>query len=130
MMGHTNHMEVIALTTAMADARAAIQAAMREIRNFRRQALHLPDRGTEAEISVMLQGCDDMLSVIQVHLSYLVQNDSLLLVPGTNAEHSGYISHRDVCLTCRITSGGLLGGGKAIRRDFRESASNGNDKHV
>jgi len=92
MMAYTNHMEAIALTTAMADARAAIQATTRDARECKRQALHLPDRRIDAEISAMLQACDDILSVIQVHLSYLVQNDSLLLVPGTNAEHSG-ISH-------------------------------------
>jgi len=89
MMVYTNNMEVIALTTAMADARAAIQATTREISNRKRQAFHFPDRRGDVEISAMLQECDDMLSVIQVHLSYLVQNDSLLLVPGTNAEHSG-----------------------------------------
>jgi len=82
-------MEAIALTTAMADARAAIQATTREAKDRSRQVLYRPDRRTDSEISTMLEACDDILSVIQVHLSYLVQNDSLLLVPGTNAEHSG-----------------------------------------
>ena len=131
-MGYTNNMEVIALTTAMADARAAIQATTREIRNYRRQVLHLPDRRRDVEINSMLQECDDMLSVVQVHLSYLVQNDSLLLVPGTNAEHSG-MSHplplTKYNLTYRITSGGLLGGSTVIRGDFRESATTDFDWH-
>lgn len=106
MMGYTNHMEVIALTTAMADARAAIQATTREIKNW--QALHLSDRGRDGGVSAMLRECNDMLSVIQVHLSYLVENDSLLLVPGTNAEHSGIstpLRLRNTVLTFRITSG-------------------------
>ena len=84
-------MEIIALTTAMADARAAIQATIREIRSQRQQVLHQPPEGQREDISVTLQTCEDMLAVIRVHISYLVQKDSLLLVPGTNAEKSGNI---------------------------------------
>ena len=79
-------MEMIALTTAMADARAAIQATSREIRNRRRQLLHHSPEGQGEDISATLQACEDMLGVVQVHLSYLAQQDSLFLVPGTNAE--------------------------------------------
>jgi hypothetical protein len=131
MMGYTNHMEVIALTTAVADARAAIQATTRDIKNW--QALHLPDRRRDGGVSAMLRECNDMLSVIQVHLSYLVQNDSLLLVPGTNAEHSGTFTPphlRNTVLTFRVTSGGLLGGGKVVRGDFGKSSTTGNDGYV
>lgn len=75
------------MTTAMADARAAIQATSREIRNQRRLILHEVQGGPD--IAATLQACNDMLAVIQVHLSYLIRQDSLLLVPGTNAENSG-----------------------------------------
>ena len=123
VMVYTNNMEVIALTTAMADARAAIQATNREIRSCRRQAIHLPERQRDVEISAMLKACDDILSVVQVHLLYLVQSDSLLLVPGTNAERSGISLQKLFNLTCRITCGRLLGGCGTIRGDFRESPS-------
>lgn len=88
---NTNNMEIIALTTAIADARAAIQAATREVRNRRQKVLHQPPEGQGEDISDTLQACEDMLAVIQVQLSYLAQKDSLLLVPGTNAEKSGNV---------------------------------------
>lgn len=77
-------MEVIALTTAMADARAAIQAVSKEIRSYARR-----DGG--AEIYTTSETCDAILAVIQTHLAYIVRRDSLLVVPGTNAENSGTI---------------------------------------
>jgi hypothetical protein len=86
-MVYTNNMEMIAMTTAMADARAATQATSREMQNQRRLILYEVQGGPD--IDATLQACNDMLAVIQVHLSYLVQKDSLLLVPGTNAENSG-----------------------------------------
>ena len=75
-------MEIIALTTAMADARAAIQAALREIRNYRRR-----DGGSE--IDDTLEASNSMLAVVQTHLAYIARRDSLLVVPGTNAGNSG-----------------------------------------
>ena len=90
-MFNTNDMETIALTTAMADARAAIQATTREIRNRRQKILHQSPEGQGEDISDTLQASGDILAVIQVQLSYLAQKDSLLLVPGTNAEKSGHI---------------------------------------
>ena len=89
-MVYTNNMETIALTTAMADARAAIQATSREIRNQRLLILNQIQDGPD--ITATQQACNDMLAVIQVHLSYLLRQDSLLLVPGTNADNSGYSS--------------------------------------
>jgi hypothetical protein len=88
-----SNMEVIALTTALADARAAIQVTSREIRNSIRSLQLRTDRGQDVDpskINSAQQACDDMLAVIQVHLAYLVRRDSLLLVPGTNAENSGF----------------------------------------
>jgi hypothetical protein len=82
-------METIALTTAMADARAAIQATLRETRSRRQEFLHRSPEGQGEDISTTLQACEYILGIIQVHLSYLGQPDSLLLVPGTNAENSG-----------------------------------------
>jgi hypothetical protein len=86
-------MEGVTLTTAMADARAAIQATSSEIRSYRQQIADHPLKANhnlnDHDISVALQACDDMLAVIQVHLSYLSQQNSLLLVPGTNSENSG-----------------------------------------
>lgn len=75
------------MMTAMADAQAAIQATSREIQNQRRLVSHEVERSPD--ITATLQACTNMLAVIQVHLSYLVRQDSLLLVPGTNAENSG-----------------------------------------
>lgn len=86
-------MEGVALTTAIADARAAIQAASGEMRSYRRQIAERPlndnENSNDHDISGPLQACDNMLAVVQVHLSYLSQQDSLLLVPGTNTENSG-----------------------------------------
>lgn len=80
-------MEMIALMTAMTDAQAAIQATSREIQNQRRLVSHEVEG--DLDITATLQACNNMLAVIQVHLSYLVRQDSLLHVPGTNAESSG-----------------------------------------
>lgn len=77
-------MEVIAFTTAMADARAAIQAASREIRSYAR-------RDGSAEIYTASEACDAILAVIQTHLAYIERRDSLLVVPGTNAGNGGTI---------------------------------------
>ena len=77
-----NTMEIIALTTAMAEARAAIQAASREIRNYQR-------REGGSQVDDMLEACDSILAVIQTHLAYIARRDSLLVVPGTNAGNSG-----------------------------------------
>ena len=90
-------MEIIALTTAMADARAAIQAASREIRNYRRQ-------NGSPEIHTTLEACDSMLSGIQTHLTYIARRDSLLVVPGTNAENSGDIELPRDANICRTFS--------------------------
>jgi hypothetical protein len=87
-----SNMEVIALTTALADARAAIQVSSREIREAIRSLQRRTDRGQEGDLSNLSatqKACDGMLAVVQVHLAYLVRSDSLLLVPGTNAENSG-----------------------------------------
>jgi hypothetical protein len=95
--GYANvtNMEMIALTTAMADARAAIQAASRGIQNYKRQVLATipisPQNEAASEINETLEACDDMLAVVQVHLAYLVRPNSILVVPGTNAENSGTI---------------------------------------
>ena len=75
-------MEVIAFITAMADARAAIQAASREIRSFAR-------RDGDAEIYTASEACGAMLAVIQTHLAYIARRDSLLVVSGTNAGNRG-----------------------------------------
>jgi hypothetical protein len=78
-------MEIIALTTAMADARSAIQFTTQEMRNYRRRA----SGDTVDDILATLNGCNELLAVVQVHLSYLVGVDSLLQVPGTNADNKG-----------------------------------------
>ena len=94
MVHPTTNMEIVALTTAMADARAAIQAAAREIQECRRQALtrSVDIQGQSYdEITAARDACNDILAVIQVHLSYLVQNNSLIAIPGTNAENCGMI---------------------------------------
>ena len=80
-------MEMIALTTAMADARSAIQATIHEIRNYRRSTLTSFE--LSADIDDMLSNCNDILRVVQLHLWYLVRSDSLLQVPGTNADYNG-----------------------------------------
>ena len=104
-------METIALTSAMADARAAIQATSREIQNQRRLILHLVQGGPD--ITATQEACNDMLAVIQVHLSYLLRKDSLLLVPGTNAENSGNSSCYGE-LICRTASRRLPGSCEVI----------------
>jgi hypothetical protein len=90
-----NNMEVIALTTAMADARAVIQAAIRQIRSYRHQRIQRQPPGPRDlatdEMTITLTNSESLLGIIQVHLSYLVRQDSLLLVPGTNADNSGTI---------------------------------------
>ena len=91
-MFYFNNMEIIALTTAMADARAAIQAASREIRNYKRQVTSSPIDNQppgRPDIIETLDACESIVSVLQVHLSYLARRDSLLVVPGTNAGNSG-----------------------------------------
>ena len=86
-------METIALTTAMTDARAAIQATIRQIRSYRYQTLQRqapgPQDHTLDEMTDTLTNSENMLGIIQVHLTYLLRQDSLLLVPGTNADNSG-----------------------------------------
>lgn len=75
-------MEIIALTTAMAEAKAVLQASLREIRNYRR-------RDAGEDIDETLEACHSMLGVIQTHLAYISRRDSLLLIPGTNADKNG-----------------------------------------
>jgi hypothetical protein len=76
-------MEIIALTTAMADVRAAIQATIQEIRTIERQTT---DDDLHPSILATLDRCKELLEIVRVHLWYLVNPDSLLQVPGTNAE--------------------------------------------
>ena len=85
------NMELVALTTAMGDARAAIQAGSRQLQECKRRILSQPGRvRREAnQIALTQDACNDILAVVQVHLAYLTRNDSLLVVPGTNAENSG-----------------------------------------
>jgi hypothetical protein len=75
-------MEIIALTTAMADARSAIQATVHEIRSVERQTT---DDDLHPSILATLARCNELLATVQVHLWYLVKPDSFLQVPGTNA---------------------------------------------
>jgi len=78
-------MEIIALITAMADARAGIQASLREIRNY-------PRRNAGEDIDETLEACHSMLRIIQTHLAYISRRDSLLVIPGTNADKNGQIN--------------------------------------
>lgn len=75
-------MEIIALTTAMAEARAGIHASLREIRTYRR-------RNAAEDINETLEACHSILGIIQIHLAYISRRDSLLVVPGTNADKNG-----------------------------------------
>jgi hypothetical protein len=85
-------MEIIALTTAMADARATIQATVHEMQRIERQAIDHPSDMSDLILET-LNGCNEILAVVQVHLWYLVRPDSLLQVPGTNADFKGIPLH-------------------------------------
>ena len=88
-------MEIIALTTAMADARAAIQAASREIRTYKSQVTSSPIDNQppgRPDIIETLGACDSIMAVLQVHLAYIARRDSLYVVPGTNSGNSGKAS--------------------------------------
>jgi hypothetical protein len=82
-----NSMEIIALMTAMTDTRLAVQATISEIRKYRRR-LSSTHRLSE-DIAETLQASESFLSVVQLHFWYLTRPDSLLQIPGTNAEKSG-----------------------------------------
>jgi hypothetical protein len=83
-------MEIIALMTAMADARAAVQATVHEIQSVKRQTTSddlLP------RILGTLARCNELLEMMKVHLWYLVEPDSFLQVPGTNATSNRTLNH-------------------------------------
>jgi hypothetical protein len=85
-----NYMELIGLTTAMADAQGTMQATLREMRNRRGEVLSNQGYYTDPDdIEATIEATENALAVVQVHLSYVMSQDNLLSVPGTNSDNWG-----------------------------------------
>lgn len=80
-------MELIGLTTAMADVRGTISATLREIQKQRGQFQGYYTDATDVQATV--EATENSLAVVQTHLSYAMGYDGLLSVPGTNSDNYG-----------------------------------------
>jgi len=81
-------MEMVALTTAMADAHAKVQATLREMRKQRPNILsdRLADTDSE-DVDTTIETSEIISNIIQTQLSYILRKDSLITIPGTNADN-------------------------------------------
>jgi len=81
-------MEMVALTTTMADAHAKVQATLREMRKKRPKVLSdsLSDDDPE-DVHVTIETSESISNIIQTQLSYILRKDSLIAVPGTNVDN-------------------------------------------
>jgi hypothetical protein len=98
-----NYMELIGLTTAMADVRGTISATLREMQKQRGQ---LQGYYTDAdEVQATIEATENALAVVQTHLSYAMGYDCLLSIPGTNSDNWGML-FSNLALTFLVTKAG------------------------
>jgi len=82
-----NSMEMVALTTAMADAYAKVQATLREMRKERPKVLSDRRGDTDPEdVHAAIETSENISDIIQTQLSYMLRKDSLITIPGTSAD--------------------------------------------
>jgi len=82
-------MEVMALTTTMAEAGQAAGNALQWLDYVRQEVLSTFSPTVYPEIDETRDAAMTLSTLLEVHLSYLQSYGNLLSIPGTNAYNSG-----------------------------------------